>query len=280
MSATLFEMAPLPDSGLKLNEAQRRAFAQWTLLWGLKGTAAKNLAEAEEQLIHAVIPFDLLLLDYELLNSEASLVPYLAYLRSLPGGRTARTLLLSQARLNAEEVSALGIAAFVTKPIRPTALLEAMERSIDTRKKQEKPVEAKFLFDPTTAERSPHRILIADDNAVNLRVAFKMLTRLGYNADVATNGQEVLQALKTKAYDLIFLDIQMPEMDGFETARHIRKAWAGNESKRPRLVAVTAAAMTGDRERCLDAGMDGYMTKPIHIEDLMPILETAGPVPL
>jgi CheY-like chemotaxis protein len=238
---------------------------------------ATNLAEAEEQLTHAVIPFHLLLLDYELLKSEVSIAPYLAYLRTLPGARATQIILLSQTRFRAEEISVLGVAELVAKPVRPTALLNAVASSIDG-KTAKGPVRASFSFDPTLADRLPHRILIADDNDVNIMVASMMLKRFGYKADAVTNGLEVLHALKTKAYDLIFLDVHMPEMDGYDTARHIREAWVGNESKRPRLIALTGAAMTGDRERCLDAGMDGYMTKPLRIEELLPLLESAVPV--
>lgn len=259
------------------NDAQQKACAQWARLWGMEWFAATNLAEAEEQLTHAVTPFHLLLLDYELLKSEVSIAPYLAYLRALPGAQAAKIILLSQTRFRSEEIAVLGVAEFVAKPIRPAALLQAVVSSIDG-KRTEGPVRANFSFDPTLADRLPHRILIADDNGINIKVASKMLMRFGYKADAATNGLEVLQALKTKAYDLIFLDVQMPEMDGYDTARHIREAWAGNESKRPRLIALTGAAMTGDRERCLEAGMDGYITKPIRIEELIPILESAGPV--
>jgi signal transduction histidine kinase len=259
------------------NAVQQQAYAQWALLWGMEGFAATNLAEAEEQLTHAVIPFHLLLLDYELLESEVSLAPYLAYLRTLPGALAARIILLSRTRIRTEEISALGVAAFVAKPIRPAALLHAVASSIDG-KRAKGPGRANFSFDPTLADRLPHRILIADDNGINIKVASKMLTRFGYKADAVTNGLEVLHALKTKAYDLIFLDVQMPEMDGYDTARHIREAWAGNEGHRPRLIALTGNAMAGDRERCLDAGMDGYIAKPIRIEELIPILESAGPV--
>jgi len=257
------------------NEAQQQAFAQWARIWGLEGFAAKSLAEAEKQLTEAATPFPLVLLDYELLKSEASLVPYLAYLHTLPGARTAKIILLSQTRFNAREASGLGVAEFVTKPIRPATLLDAIARSVSGTKK-EKPADGAFSFDPTFAARLPRRILVADDNKINI-LASKMLQRLGYKTDAVSNGVEVLQALKTKAYDLILLDAQMPEMDGYETARHIRRDWMGNESQRPRLFALTGAAMSGDRERCLEAGMDGYMTKPIRIGELLSVLEGCAP---
>jgi CheY-like chemotaxis protein len=109
--------------------------------------------------------------------------------------------------------------------------------------------------------------LVADDNAVNRKVALLMLDKLGYQADVACNGLEVLKILRKKQYDLIFMDVQMPEMDGLETTRRICLDYAAE--KRPRIVAMTANAMSGDREQCLEAGMDDYLSKPVRKEDLL-----------
>ena len=113
------------------------------------------------------------------------------------------------------------------------------------------------------------RILLAEDNAVNQKVAIQMLKRLGYSADVAGNGLEVLQALERQPYDVVLMDVQMPEMDGLVAAQEIRKLWP----KGPRIVAITAYALKGDRERCLTAGMDDYISKPIVIEELRRVLE-------
>jgi PAS domain S-box-containing protein len=115
----------------------------------------------------------------------------------------------------------------------------------------------------------PLRILLAEDNAVNQMVAIQMLKRLGYSADVAGNGLEVLQALERQPYDVVLMDVQMPEMDGLVAAQEIRKIWP----KGPRIIAITAYALKGDRERCLAAGMDDYISKPIVIEELRRVLE-------
>ena len=110
----------------------------------------------------------------------------------------------------------------------------------------------------------PMRILLAEDNEVNQMVALKMLEKIGYQADVAANGQEVLQALERQDYDLILMDVQMPEMDGLETSKKIRKQWPNG----PKIIAMTAYALEGDREKCLDAGMDDYISKPVRLEEL------------
>ena len=114
----------------------------------------------------------------------------------------------------------------------------------------------------------PMRILLAEDNEVNQMVALKMLEKIGYQADVAANGQEVLQALERQDYDLILMDVQMPEMDGLETSKKIRKQWPNG----PKIIAMTAYALEGDRERCLEAGMDDYIAKPVKMNELADIL--------
>jgi PAS domain S-box-containing protein len=115
----------------------------------------------------------------------------------------------------------------------------------------------------------PLRILVAEDNAVNQKVALQMLKRLGYYADVAANGLEVLQALERQTYDVVLMDIQMPEMDGIEAAQKIQERWPN----RPRIIAITAYALEGDRDRFLQGGMDDYISKPIQIEELRSALE-------
>ena len=113
-------------------------------------------------------------------------------------------------------------------------------------------------------------ILLAEDNQVNQKVALLMLNKLGYKADVVSNGREAVQALQRKPYDVILMDVQMPEMDGLEATRAILEM---NLEKRPRILAMTAYALEGDKERCLNAGMDGYISKPVQIEELRSALE-------
>ena len=108
------------------------------------------------------------------------------------------------------------------------------------------------------------RILLAEDNPVNQKVALQMLRKIGYDADVAANGIEVLQALERQPYDVILMDIQMPEMDGLEAAKNIRERWHNG----PKIVAITAYALEGDRDRCLNVGMDDYISKPIQLDEL------------
>jgi PAS domain S-box-containing protein len=120
----------------------------------------------------------------------------------------------------------------------------------------------------------PLCILLAEDNTINQKVMLRMLRKLGYRADAVANGLEVLQALQRQPYDIILMDVQMPMMDGLEAARAVR---AMNDIKQPKIIAITAYALAGDRETCLEAGMDCYIPKPVQIDDLKAALEAAGP---
>lgn len=124
-------------------------------------------------------------------------------------------------------------------------------------------------------ERVTLRILLAEDNLVNQKLAVRMLRKLGYQVDLAINGVEVLQALHRQPYDVVLMDVEMPEMDGLTATRHICQEWCA--SQRPRIIALTSFALKGDRERCLEAGMDDYVTKPIVFPELVNALEKATP---
>ena len=119
------------------------------------------------------------------------------------------------------------------------------------------------------------RILLAEDNAVNQMVALRILDRLGYAADVATNGLEALEALERQPYDVVLMDVQMPELDGLDTSRRIHERWS--PETRPRIIAMTANALSEEREACFDAGMDDYVAKPIRPDRLAEALSRALP---
>jgi CheY-like chemotaxis protein len=156
--------------------------------------------------------------------------------------------------------------------------------------KETKPApKVKPKLSPKLAESLPLKILLAEDNLVNQKVALRILERMGYRADIVANGLEVLEALQRQSYDVVLMDLQMPEMDGLEATRQIIQEWTDNaEPKnnknitqtrrkyRPRIIAMTANAMHGDRETCLAAGMDDYVSKPIVIEELIAALKRSG----
>ncbi|MEA5448728.1 response regulator [Leptolyngbya sp. CCNP1308] len=167
-------------------------------------------------------------------------------------------------------------AAYLTKPVKQAQLMEALANALADRPEAVRvsPRPRPAPVDADLGRRCPRRILLAEDNVVNQKVALQILQRLGYRADVAANGLEVLAALDQQPYDLVLMDVQMPEMDGLAAARQIVQRWP---TRRPRLVAVTANAMQGDREQCLRAGMDDYISKPIRLEELVRVLEAGKP---
>ena len=131
-------------------------------------------------------------------------------------------------------------------------------------------------LDPEQATRHPLRILLVEDNAVNQKLALRLLSRMGYRADVAANGLEAIDAVERQPYDIVLMDVQMPEMDGLEATRHIVDNVEA--TRRPWIVAMTANAMDGDREQCIEAGMQGYISKPIRVEELVEALLAAPTV--
>jgi CheY-like chemotaxis protein/HPt (histidine-containing phosphotransfer) domain-containing protein len=128
-------------------------------------------------------------------------------------------------------------------------------------------------LDAELGSRHPLRVLLAEDNVVNQKLALRLLEKLGYRADVVANGLEALEALGRQTYDLLLSDVQMPEMDGLEATRRILARWP--EGDRPWIVAMTAEAMSGDRERCLEVGMNDYVTKPIRVDELVAAIRRA-----
>ncbi len=128
-------------------------------------------------------------------------------------------------------------------------------------------------IDPQMAARHPLKILLAEDNVVNQKLAMRLLQQMGYRADLASNGIEAIECVARQTYDVVLMDVQMPEMDGLEASRQITSKWKAHE--RPRIVAMTANAMQGDREACLAAGMDDYVTKPIRVDALAAALLAA-----
>ncbi|HXD11646.1 MAG TPA: response regulator, partial [Anaerolineales bacterium] len=124
-------------------------------------------------------------------------------------------------------------------------------------------------LDPGLAARHPLKILLAEDNAVNQKLALRLLEQMGYRADVASNGLEAVESVARQKYDVVLMDVQMPEMDGLEATRHIV---ASKPDSHPHIIGLTANAMQGDREACLEAGMQDYIAKPIRVDELVDAL--------
>jgi CheY-like chemotaxis protein len=165
--------------------------------------------------------------------------------------------------------SGLGISIIVYKPVRRQQLLEGFHRLMEAQDQEKKAPIVKDV-DSHMAEKIPLRILLADDSEINLKVGQAYFQKMGYQIETASNGIEVLQALDRQPYDVVFLDVQMPEMDGYEAARQIKLRWLAND--RPRLIAMTGNVLPGERERCIEAGMDDYIAKPVRIKEIEAML--------
>jgi CheY-like chemotaxis protein len=167
--------------------------------------------------------------------------------------------------------------AYLTKPAKPSQIFDALtalfrDDPAGARKATAHPFTVTSVRDDAAARLE--RILLAEDNAVNQRVSLLMLAKLGYRADVAANGHEVIDAVHRQRYDVILMDVQMPELDGIAAAEQLNREWP-RRNDRPWIIAVTANAMEGDREKCLAAGMDDYISKPIRLDELANALARA-----
>lgn len=157
--------------------------------------------------------------------------------------------------------------AFLLKPIKESQLFNRLAEVFERRKNSDRGKPRQVILHPKMQEKNPLRILLAEDNVVNQKVIFSIFKKMGYRVDMAANGLEALQSCKRQPYDVILMDVQMPEMDGFEATHQIQRALPQNRC--PRIIAMTANAMQGDREKCLNAGMDDYLSKPLKVESLI-----------
>jgi signal transduction histidine kinase/CheY-like chemotaxis protein len=249
------------------NATNRRVLALQTAKWGM---VPQDTAVPEDALrwVQQGQHFDLAVIDMHMPGMDG-----LELARALRQAAPKLPLVLfsSLGRKEAGDTEGL-FSAYLAKPLRqsqlfdtlvsllvhdpaPTALASRVQPKIDAQ----------------LGKQHPLRILLAEDNVVNQKLALRLLQQMGYRADLASNGIEAIESLARQTYDLVLMDVQMPEMDGLEATRRIVQRWPAGE--RPRIVAMTANAMQGDREACLAAGMDDYVTKPIRVDELLRALQ-------
>ncbi len=246
------------------NSTLCRVLCQQAVTWGMSPRAALSAAELQGLLARGET-FDVLLVDARGESGAEAM-------RSMLGAVKIPIILLTSPGAS-RPTHGFSVAACVTKPVKPAALFAALSEVFS--KVIAQPVAAEAQEAATLATTHPLTILVAEDNPVNQRVAKLMLQRLGYRADMVSNGVEALQAVERRDYDLLLTDVQMPEMDGVQATEAICARWP--RSERPRIVAITANASTGDRQQCLAAGMDDFITKPIRTEDLRAVLVATIP---
>jgi CheY-like chemotaxis protein len=246
------------------NATNRRILTTLVAGWGMIPRAAQSASEALGWL-KAGEQFDVAVLDMQMPEMDGVMLA--REIRALPGGDKLPLILLSS--LGYREVTSEKklFNAAVTKPVKPSQLFDMLAGIFkEVERVSTSPI--RVVPKPVVERRGQSaRVLLAEDNLVNQKVAVHMLAILGFRPDVAANGLEVLDALNRQAYDIILMDVQMPEMDGLETTRRI-VARQPDPLKRPWIIALTANAVHGDREICLAAGMNDYISKPIKKEDL------------
>jgi two-component system sensor histidine kinase/response regulator len=245
--------------------------------WRMVPTVADSGANAMATLTEAKgigRTFPLILLDAQMPEMDGFALA--EFIKRHPSFRAATIMMLSSAgqRGDAMRCRELGVAAYLTKPIRQDELMDAILTALGTRARDE---QRPALVTRHSLRESQQRLnlLLAEDNAVNQLVALRLLERFGHTVTVAGNGRKAVEAWSKGGYDAILMDVQMPEMNGWEATKEIRDRERSTGERIP-IIAMTAHAMKGDDERCFAAGMDDYLTKPIRTEDLTATLEKLG----
>jgi PAS domain S-box-containing protein len=281
-SPTTDRLVPIveqPDmSGIRLlivddNQTNRLIVQRFTEKWGMIPTAVESGPQALS-LLEEGQGFDLAIID--MLMPEMDGTALAAKIHERKSSKDLQLIMLSSAAVHRDAPEYLQhFSAFIQKPIKRSNLFDVIMTVIDNEPitPQKKVVSSDFGFDSGMAKNHPLKILLAEDNIVNQKVAVKLLEKFGYRVDIAGNGLEVIQAFERQNYDVIFMDIQMPEMDGEEAMRVIKR---GARSQ-PWIVAMTAHALDGDREKYLSRGMDDYISKPLNVKELIRILERIPP---
>ena len=252
------------------NATNREILRRQAESWGMLVEAIEHPDEALFR-VRRGDPFDVAVLDMQMPEMDG-----LALARAIRRYRDARALpllLLTSIGRLAEARGAPEFAAQLTKPVKASQLYDALVRVLIA----DAGADSAPGGDGAGAGPAPvaMRVLVAEDNAVNRQLALALLGKLGYQADVVENGQEAVDALEREAYDVVLMDVQMPELDGLEATRRIRERFGSQDG--PTIIAMTANAMEGDREECLAAGMDDYLCKPIRVDELSRALARCRP---
>jgi PAS domain S-box-containing protein len=275
------------------NEVNRRIIHEQITGWGMRNgsfASGEQALEAVKAAQRSGDPYQIVIADYQMPGIDGATLA--TAIKLDPAIRdTVIVMLTSIGDWNtAKQTEGADIEAFLVKPVRHSQLLNTITdawskrcRTTLTGRLEPEPIERKAIASHRARVEAqfadvPVSVLVVEDNAVNQRVACRMLERLGIRADVAGNGKEALGMMELRPYDLVFMDCQMPEMDGYEAAQEIRRR-EGCE-RRVTLIAMTAEAMSGSRERCIEAGMDDYLAKPIKLEDVVTVVRKWVPVPV
>ncbi len=252
------------------NANNQRILARLARAWGMEVTTEAS-GPAALATIDGGAAFDVAILDMQMPGMDG--VSLAREIRRRRGGGLPLILLTSVGWHDSE--AEVDFAAHLTKPVKFYQLYTALLGAVGTEPSPATERLPRPRVESDLARRHPLSILVVEDNAVNQKVAVKMLERLGYPAAVATSGTDAVSALRASAFDAVLMDVEMPHMDGLETTHRIRESLPPD--RQPRIIAVTAYALESDRQRCLDAGMDDFITKPIHLAAMAEALKRCPP---
>ncbi|MFA5262613.1 MAG: response regulator [Opitutaceae bacterium] len=254
------------------NKTNRRVLTLQTQAWGMIPRDTSSPLEALEWICRGD-PFDLALLDMQMPEMDG--IELAKKIRLHRDEHSLPLAIFTSSGKREDDATAPHLVAYLVKPIKQSQLFNLLTEVFGAASEaRQGKAPDKQKIDSDLARRLPLKILLAEDHPVNRKLALMILKKMGYDADTVGNGHEALTALENRTYDIILMDVMMPEMDGLEATRLICQKWPRED--RPFIIAMTANAMQGDREDCIAAGMDDYLSKPIHIEDLQTALEHFG----
>jgi len=243
--------------------------------WGMKSEQISQVSMIEESLIQAELsgkPFDAVIFDS--IANEDQAISICRKIHNEKGRSFIKMIMLSSVRRrgDAQIFREAGFSAYMAKPVRPSDLFDAMI-TVFSEESRIRKADTKLVTRHTVRElrKTRMKVLLVEDNVVNQKVALGILKKAGIQADTAENGIQALEALEKNSYQLVLMDLQMPEMDGFEATRKIRNN--GRSYCDIVIIAMTANALPGDREACIQAGMNDYIAKPVTPADLMQMLD-------
>ncbi len=252
------------------NEINRKIIKMQTKTWGMIAFATESPKQAIEW-VKQNRHFDVAVLDLQM--PEMNGIELAQEIRKYRKKSDLPIIMLTSLgrKEDRDVIDELDFSGYMTKPLKQSQLYNVLNNIFSKEPKKYVRKRDHKMVDTEMAKNYPLKILVTEDNVVNQKVALKVLDKMGYRADVAGNGLEAIEAIKRQQYDVVLMDVQMPELDGLETTRYIVKNWT--KEQRPRIIAMTAGAMKGDKEKCLEAGMDDYVTKPIQFNELVTALK-------
>ncbi len=247
------------------NSTNRAILSAYFSHWGVSAKALSNAEEALEELRDKAnsAPYDICFTDYHMPGIDGLELAHL--IKREPDLKQLHIVMLSSGTVDREQIQKAGVKWLVSKPIRQSTLMDTLAGCIN-------PVSAQHIESRAKIETFTLKALLVEDNPVNQMIAKQMLSKLGLEVDTAENGEKALQSMSENRYDVVFMDCQMPIMDGYESSARRRLQEERDGLARLPIIALTANALDGDKEKCIDAGMDDYLSKPVRVESIEGVL--------